>query len=114
LFPKSLRIYGHDYKVQRQKYPKLYAPNGDVTHVLGFFSGNEQLIAIRSDLNKRPAQEANILLHEVMHGIGYHTNIFVDIPDKEERIVDTFSNGLTMVLRDNPELVDYLKDSCKA
>ena len=114
MFPKSLRIYGHDYKIQKQKYPKLYGPNGDVTHVLGFYSANEQLIAVRSDLSKRPSQEANVLLHELLHGIAYYTNAFNGMPEKEEHIVDTYANGLILLFKDNPELVDYIKESCDA
>jgi hypothetical protein len=112
LFPKSLKIWGHEYKVLRQKDPRIY-DGKDNPQVLGYFSGNEQTICVKKALDKKPTQAAEILMHEVFHGIAYHTNVFEGMRDKEEHVVDTMATGLILILKDNPELVDYLKESLK-
>tara|TARA_Y100001963_G_scaffold45434_1_gene64064 strand:- start:4840 stop:5208 length:369 start_codon:yes stop_codon:yes gene_type:complete len=56
---------------------------------------------------------ANTLLHEILHAIVYQYGLAEDIKDKEEKIVNTLTNGLSAVLIDNPWLLDYLKDKVK-
>ena len=56
---------------------------------------------------------ANTLLHEILHAIVYQYGLAEDIKDKEEKIVNTLTNGLSAVFIDNPWLLDYLKDKVK-
>ena len=55
---------------------------------------------------------ANTLLHEVMHGIVYQYGMVqtMDKFDKEEKIVNTLTNGLMNVFVDNPWLMEYIKE----
>lgn len=48
----------------------------------------------------------NTLIHEVLHGIVYQYGLETN---DEEKLVNTFANGLTTVFVDNPWLVDYIK-----
>ena len=57
---------------------------------------------------------ANNLLHEVMHGIVYLSSLNSDggalkEDDHEEQVVNTLSNWLMGVFRDNPKVLDIIK-----
>jgi hypothetical protein len=62
----------------------------------------ESEIRILHDLPHDLKQET--VLHEVVHGIEN----FFDL-DLEEEEVKQLARGLTMVFKDNPELLEYLK-----
>jgi hypothetical protein len=62
----------------------------------------ESEIRILQDLPHDLKQET--ILHEVIHGIEN----FFDL-DLEEEEVKMLGRGLTMVFKDNPELLEYLK-----
>lgn len=109
--PKSLKIWGHDYDVKQRKNPVLYDAKDGVNGVLGFFSGNEQLIVLKKDLDKKPSREAEVLLHEVFHGVAYNSNLFNGIRDHEEHVVDTLANGMILIFKDNPDLLDYFVEA---
>ena len=48
---------------------------------------------------------------EVLHAISYQYAISDTLKEhKEEKIVNTFANGLMAVFVDNPWLLDYFKD----
>ena len=51
----------------------------------------------------------NTVLHEIMHGIIYQYGLVETLGEKEEVTVNTITNGLTTVFKDNPWLVDYIK-----
>ena len=44
-----------------------------------------------------------------MHGIIYQYGLVETLGEKEEVTVNTITNGLTTVFKDNPWLVDYIK-----
>lgn len=71
----------------------------------GEFSVNEQ--KIRIDNSMTGALLIDTLIHEINHAIYWAYNI--EDEDKEERIVTKMSTGLTQVLRDNPELLAFIK-----
>lgn len=110
-FPRKLKIWGHEYRVLKQKDPKTFDGNNS-TSVLGWCSNNEQAIAIKTSM---PAsREAEVLLHEVLHAVAYNTGLFWTYPNKhdlEEHVVDTIANGIILVLKDNPTLIDYFKEN---
>ena len=54
-----------------------------------------------------PGQARDTLLHEVLHAIWSQTALDQD-EDEQERIVRSFTPWLLQVLRDNPELVEFL------
>ena len=48
----------------------------------------------------------NTLMHEVLHGIWAHQSLPTA---NEEEYVSSIANGLTMVLKDNPKLLELFK-----
>jgi hypothetical protein len=62
----------------------------------------ESVIRIQNEMPLDLKQET--ILHEVIHGIEN----FFDL-DLEERQVKMLGRGLTMVFKDNPQLLEYLK-----
>ncbi len=77
----------------------------DDAYLFGFISHEEQSIDIRDSL--QPTLKAIALLHEIIHGVLFHTGHFLDGTD-EERVCVALSHGLVQIMRDNPALVTYL------
>lgn len=99
--PRKIRIGYLDYKVVEM--PASAEVEGD-------HDPRRRVMRIRT--RRRPPQYAfNTLLHEIGHGIFY-TQGLQDIPGiegSEEMIVNIFMNGLSQVLRDNPEVRQLLR-----
>ena len=74
---------------------------------LGMFSETQMAILMR-DTFASEQQRAETLLHEIIHAIF----AVMGIADKDshERKVSATSIGMAMVFRDNPKLIDYLKE----
>jgi hypothetical protein len=66
----------------------------------------ESEIRIQKELSIELKQET--ILHEVIHGIENFFGL-----DLEEDEVKQLGRGLTMVFKDNPKLLEYLKDVTK-
>lgn len=60
---------------------------------------------IEIDKSLPDIETANTMLHEVMHAVHYVHGLhdMGQDTDAEERIVNSLGNGMTQVLRDNPE-----------
>ena len=111
--PSKIKIGGHDYAVKHMRDPHFF---GEA--VMGLFKSNEQEIILSNKwLEKKPTREAEVLLHEVMHGIVHHTGMLEVIDDRkqrdslEEHIVSVMANGVIAVLKDNPAFLNYLKEN---
>ena len=87
-------------------WPVSFASTEDAE---GEFFSKEGKIGIKgSTINS--AHGANTVLHEVLHAISYQYAISDTLKEyKEEKIVNTFANGLMSVFVDNPWLLDYFK-----
>lgn len=110
--PKSLKIWGHNYAVKKKKSPKLFNGTKPI-EVLGLFLSDDQEIHLSSTGIKTKSREAEVLLHEILHAICYNSNVFNGIENKhehEEHVVDTLANALILVFKDNPSLIDYIKE----
>ena len=85
-------------------WPDSFASTEDAE---GEFFSKEGKIGIKgSTINS--AHGANTVLHEVLHAISYQYAISDTLKEhKEEKIVNTFANGLMSVFVDNPWLLDY-------
>ena len=60
------------------------------------------------------AHGANTVLHEVLHAISYQYAITDILKEhKEEKLINTFANGLMAVFVDNPWLLDYIKSKAE-
>lgn len=66
----------------------------------GIYSPSRRAIEI--DPNLTPPDQAETLIHEILHALWH----YMGLPEKapEERVVEALSLGLATVLRDNPEL----------
>ena len=65
-----------------------------------------------------PLDEANTLLHEILHGVSYINSLTqtgqpLDSENKEEVVINTITNGLAQVFRDNKWLLPYFMKKFK-
>ena len=86
------------------------------TDSYGEYDHRKNTITITSGLS--PLDEANTLLHEILHGISYINSLTqsgqpLDTENKEEVVINTMTNGLAQVFRDNKWLLPYFKDKFK-
>lgn len=64
--------------------------------------------------NQPPLEEADTLVHELMHILWYHMGLCADLEDDlEERVVRSMATALTNAMAENPMLLEYLKASLK-
>jgi len=97
---KSVRIGHIDYKIVEME--KLAANEN-----YGLYLAVDQEIHLCK--NMTPPRRAEVLLHEIFHGIADHQNL--ELKDDEERVVRSFALGLSAVIRQNPAVfADILKD----
>lgn len=90
-----------------------YVNDGTAKDRMGFSDHNLLIIAVNPGVS--PMQKADTLLHEVLHACWWNGSIgsleaLSDNADHEEFIISHMSPWLLMVLRDNPELLDYLEN----
>lgn len=88
--PRKVVVGAHTYKVRLSKIKQLGCCDYD-TQVLKLRPGME------------PDKDKEVLLHEVLHACGYPT-----LCGKDEEFVDAIAPVLLQVMRDNPQLVEYL------
>jgi hypothetical protein len=82
----------------------------------GEYEHRKNQITIQNGLS--PLDEANTLLHEILHGIAYINSLTqsgqpLDTENKEEVVINTITNGLAQVFRDNKWLLPYFKEKLK-
>ncbi len=93
-YPKSIKIGYNDYAV-------VEVPAGNIPGCDGHIEHNPPQITVADDM--LPGRAANVLLHEIMHGI-------YDLHSMDEGSVNTFANGLCVVIRDNPGFAAWLAE----
>ena len=104
---KKIRIGYNDITVYLTK-PNFKKDN--LTDCYGQYLQRENKIEIQPDLNK--IEEANVLLHEILHAIAYTSGETLEggrlhEENNEESVVNNFANYLTQVFRDNKWLLHY-------
>ena len=82
----------------------------------GEYDHSKNTITIQSGLS--PLDEANTLLHEILHGVAYINSLTqsgqpLDSENKEEVVINTMTNALAQVFRDNKWLLPYFRDKFK-
>ena len=109
--PEKIKIGYQDVLIERTtaSFAKPSDSYGEYDH-------RKSIITIQENLSG--LDEANTLLHEILHGIAYINSLTVggmplDKEDKEEIVINQMTNGLTEVLRDNQWLLDFFKDRIK-
>jgi hypothetical protein len=106
--PDKIRIGYQDVTIEREK-----ASFSKPTDSYGEYDHRKNSITIQSELSN--LDEANTLIHEILHGISYTSSLTVggqplDTDNKEEVVINQITNGLAQVFRDNPWLASYLKE----
>ena len=86
------------------------------SYCYGEYDHRKNTITIQNGL--QPLDEANTLLHEIIHGIAYINSLTqsgqpLDTESKEEVVVNTMTNALAQVFRDNKWILPYFKDKFK-
>lgn len=99
--PPFIRVGYQDFVVTRSKD----ATHTDRAH--GYTRKDDAHIHINIHSNK--VNNANTLLHEVLHAVVYTQGMDLS-DDMEETVVNALSNGLTQVIRDNPQFIHYILD----
>ena len=82
----------------------------NLTDCYGQYLQRENKIEIQPNLNR--IEEANTLLHEILHAIAYSSGETLESGrlhgDKnEESVVNNFANYLTQIFRDNKWILPY-------
>ena len=109
--PDKIRIGYQDVTIERER-----ASFSKPTDSYGEYDHRKNSITIQSELSS--LDEANTLIHEILHGIAYINSLTVsgqplDSDGKEEVVINQITNGLMQVFRDNPWLISYLKEKIK-
>jgi hypothetical protein len=104
---KKIRVGYTDITIHLTK-PNFKKDN--LTDCYGQYLQRESKIEIQPDLNK--VDEANTLLHEILHSIAYISGETLDGgrlhgENNEESVVNNFTNYLTQVFRDNKWILPY-------
>lgn len=97
---KSIRIGPFDLAITPLK-------GEDRDKCLGMFSETQMAIMMRETYASEQ-QEAETFLHEVLHAIYCVSGC--KPKDPEERLISQMSIVTATVIRDNPGLIDWLKD----
>lgn len=98
--PKTIRILGRDYKV--------YYRDDMGEGFYGLCDPEDCEIDIREGLH--PVEEADTVLHEVLHAVHFLMDIGLN-PRMEENVVRKTATGLIQVFADNPRLLAYLTEA---
>ena len=108
---KKIKIGYQDVSVERDTttFQKQSDAYGEYDH-------RKNTISIQNGLS--PLDEANTLLHEILHGVAYINSLTqtgepLDEGNKEEMVINTMTNGLSQVFRDNKWLLPYFMKKLK-
>jgi Zn-dependent peptidase ImmA (M78 family) len=108
---KKLKIGYQDIVIERETstFQKQSDSYGEYDH-------RKNSISIQTGLS--PLDEANTLLHEILHAVAYINSLTqsdqpLDSENKEEIVINSMTNGLAQVFRDNKWLLQYFKDKFK-
>ena len=109
--PERIKIGYQDVAIERET-----STFSKQTDSYGEYDHRKNTITIQTQLSD--LDEANTLLHEILHGIAYIHSLTVggmplDKEDKEEIVINQMTNGLMEVFRDNKWLLDFFKDRIK-
>lgn len=95
--PKRLRIGPHVYRVRYDRRA--------LTHIEARGVCDTAALTIDIDGDLAPSAVAETILHESLHACF----VFLDVDSEvEERVTRALAPALLAVLRDNPEMTDYL------
>ena len=84
------------------------------TDCYGEYQHRANKIEIQKDLT--PTDFANTLLHEILHAVVYEHSLTCDgnvlsVDTNEEIVVNSITNGLMTVIKDNPWFLKFLQEN---
>lgn len=100
LRPETVRIMGRNYVILYEDKSLL----GSMA--VGMCNQTQCIITVQED--QHPVEEADTLLHEIMHAVWY----CMAIPDEnvnEEQAIRSMATGMMAVIMDNPKLLKYFQ-----
>lgn len=100
LRPRTIKVLGRTYVVSYEPSLNLGVPN------VGLCDNANMVLHILD--GQHPVEEADTVLHELLHAIWFIMSIDQGGVD-EEAVVGRLASGLIGVFLDNPELLVYLK-----
>lgn len=96
IIPKKLKIGAFEY---------LVTQNEEISNEGNSFgSMHTRKQKIFLDPNETQQKKEHTLIHEIMHAVWWQSGLcsrYKDTPKIEEEIIDTISNGMYQVLKDN-------------
>lgn len=98
LRPKQVRILGREYDIMFK----------DDIGAMGLCYTTQGKIEVQE--GQHPVEEADTVLHEILHAIHFLMDIGLS-SKTEESVVRKTATALTQVLLDNPKLVTYIVNS---
>jgi hypothetical protein len=102
--PNKIRIFGKPHEL-------VFVPQ-DIEHgILGQYSYKSHVLHIKQ--GQPPAEELDTVIHEVLHAITNVMTVDFGDEDMEEMVVRKFGTGITGVLLDNPEFLQYISTMAK-
>ena len=109
--PERIKIGYQDVTIERET-----STFSKQTDSYGEYDHRKNTITIQTELSD--LDEADTLLHEILHGIAYINSLTIsgmplDKEEKEEIVINQMTNGLMQVFRDNKWLLDFFKDRTK-
>lgn len=103
LRPASVRIFGRLCAVRF--LDEVSSSKGE--SLLGQFDSNDWTIFVKN--GQHPFEEADTVIHEILHAIYYVLRMDPEVDSDEESVVAKFASGITGVLAENPDLFPYLQ-----
>lgn len=99
--PAYVRVMGKDYLISYEDVSLLG------TDSLGRCHHGMCRIAIQN--GQHPVEEADTVLHEILHAVWYCMSVAEGGAD-EEAVVRRLASGMLAVFMDNPHLLQYFQD----
>jgi len=108
--PDQIKIGWKDVDLQSVKF-SFFKNNSDYW---GQYIARQNKIEIQEEAQGQDL--ANTLVHEIIHAIVYHSSLNAEggplyESDDEEQAVNSMTNWLMGVFKDNPWLLDFLKEN---
>lgn len=99
--PHKVRIGAMDYTVEPWSTREASSAGA-----LGMCDANLLIIRIREDMV--PMKKAEVLVHEILHGMWDSAGLHCGSDPEEEHVVSALAYQFLQVWRDNPELLAFL------
>lgn len=102
--PENIQVLQHKFELQ-------FADETFFNSANAYGYCDKSGLVIRVYKKMKPSLLVEVVLHEILHAI--HFSIGADKEMEEEQFAQHFAGPLTMVIRDNPELIEWLRHLLK-